>query len=103
MAKWYEKIKDAYSNQASHYLSAVSLGDMTTKEEKLYRQPENILSRPIDHPIWKDENFWKNKWPKIVDDAGEVVDTASKRMTDKLKWLNEICDYMEGRLVSYEI
>lgn len=44
------------------------------KYEQLKRKNSAILNSPADNPIWRDDDFWKNKWPVMVDREAEALE-----------------------------
>lgn len=55
------------------------------KLEKADARVSNILTRSAEDPLWADEKFWQGTWPKLVDNAAELVEKFSEWEIRSLK------------------
>lgn len=47
------------------------------KWDQLKRKNAAIFDLPHDDPIWSDEEFWRVKWPSLIDREAEALERMS--------------------------
>lgn len=102
LPKWKEKIRDDYHAYLFGQSALVKPWEYK-KENKLSEQISSILNRPASAPIWANEGFWKNQWPKIVDDHTNEVERTANLFHSRFAELKLAADYIHGRTIFYDI
>lgn len=98
--KWLEKI---HYTQTYDCLARILSSTEGKKEAKLRKQIDDILRRPPDNPIWDNEKYWKEIYPKLVDDYTDELEKNSRIRLDNYEWMRICKDFIEGKTINYDI
>lgn len=61
------------------YLRILRKHDRLRKQEqRMSEQISSVLEKPGDLPLWSNERYWQEQWPKLVDAYTSEVEANSK-------------------------
>jgi hypothetical protein len=51
--------------------------DKQREYKRAWGRVSAVLEKPADDPIWRDDEFWATRWPKLVDNAAQATENLA--------------------------